>query len=473
MDFPRDSEKGKRHGLLTYTMVKILTEAETKLMVQRIHADYIASQGRLGPTPLVEGVDRHKEVLGVKEFPQRSRLVLRPTGRDTFALNAGSLHGLTKGSILAVFAPAGEKGNETRLGHIRITRTKLVESTAEPCKFDGMQPKKSLPNGSRCQLVQLDYGDLQLKVAFDAAAAKDIDLEMKKWKQLLKDVGEAGKTPFRIVEKVEEADWLIRPNGEEKLVLVPSEGWTEAPESDAPQFGPVRWDEEVAVWLKDRLGRIARARNLLQISGTAQAQTSRGWLSGLFPKKPINIKLQLFRLEDSKDTKGRPVAWKKGGISLEEGELIAIRVENIGRYTTDFSLLFIDSSFGIAPVFPPGDTVVDNRLEPGQSYTVGPLQVEGNTFGLEHVVAVAVRAEGQPLDFSWLAQDSIERARTRSSQRGAGDLSFENPVGRLLQKAVFANGSTRGLKVVDAAGAAMRTVSWKVTKRNSQAESSK
>ena len=93
--------------------------------------------------------------------------------------------------------------------------------------------------------------------------------------------------------------------------------------------------------------------------------------------------------------KGQPVRWKKGGIEFREGDLISLKIHNRSRHSIDFSLLFIDSGFGIDPIFPPPDTVVDNRLKPGRSFTIGPLKIEGDSFGMEHVVLIALKAAGQ------------------------------------------------------------------------------
>lgn len=98
----------KMYGLLTWTMAKVLAESEEPLsyreLVQRIHASYVESLGRLGPTPLIEGNGRDRQFLGNREFKDRSRLVIQPKG-SRFELNAGQIHGITQNSVLAVYPP--------------------------------------------------------------------------------------------------------------------------------------------------------------------------------------------------------------------------------------------------------------------------------------------------------------------------------------------------------------------------------
>ncbi len=63
----------------------------------------------------------------------------------------------------------------------------------------------------------------------------------------------------------------------------------------------------------------------------------------------------------------------------------------------------------------------------------------------------------EPCDFSWLAQDSLERVH---AARGEGDTTMASPLSELLQQAMFAHGSARGMRMFRAADSAVRVVSW-------------
>ena len=101
--------------------------------------------------------------------------------------------------------------------------------------------------------------------------------------------------------------------------------------------------------------------------------------------------------------------------------------------------------------------VEDNRLDPRQSKTIGPMRIEEGTIGLEHLVAVAAKVVGQPIDFTWLAQESLEQAPGTRSAAGGGN---DTPVGTLLEQALFATGNTRGVSRNDMNAVTFRVVSW-------------
>ncbi|MFT3889988.1 MAG: hypothetical protein QM713_17740 [Arachnia sp.] len=64
--------------------------------------------------------------------------------------------------------------------------------------------------------------------------------------------------------------------------------------------------------------------------------------------------------------------------------------------------------------------------------------MEAEEMGLEHLIAIVVPGKGEVVDFSVLAQPSIERTR--------GGPAMGTPLGELLRNAVFADGTTRGFK---------------------------
>src|SRR4029434_7982027 len=112
-------------------------------------------------TPLLEGTDLDREVLGIRVWPERPRMLLG--GRDRTGqqmLQAGHLHGLRPGTVLAVYPPAGSEDTERPIGHIRVVQTEAFASTVVPVPFDGLPAPKAdrLSSGFRCQVVFVDYG---------------------------------------------------------------------------------------------------------------------------------------------------------------------------------------------------------------------------------------------------------------------------------------------------------------------------
>jgi hypothetical protein len=156
------------------------------------------------------------------------------------------------------------------------------------------------------------------------------------------------------------------------------------------------------------------------------------------------------------------------------GERVGFRIHNPGRLAADVTLLYLDHDYGIQAVFPEPNTIVDNRVHPGQSLPVLWATVTPPV-GMEQMVVIAVKSDSHrmhPIDFSFLAQPSLERARSELEQtRGATEEKrvFDSPLGQLLRNALYADGTTRGLGRVtafpgeDAREAhTIRSLNWRV-----------
>lgn len=450
---PMDSSAAKYYGLLTWTMVNVLSQAKSPMtyteLVQRIHAQYV-QWDRNAPTPLVEGKDRHREFLGVREWPERSRILLgKASGDQGWMVNAGALQGLTPGTILAFLPPAG-KGDKP-VGHVKITRLGTLESLVEPCAHAGLPVAKSLAEGGRCQAVMVDYGSQRLRVAVDPGKAK-ASAELARLEKAMKGLDKAGSL-VRPVPALKEADWLVRWQDGEAWLL-PAAGVVQTQlAGKAGLFGPAPRDNSLQKWLEDRLTRVARVRNLL-----ALATGSGGELSS----PDIKVKLELLKFPDrSREAKPTVIQWGSQGLVVKPGDIIAFRVTNEGSETVDFTLLFIDSGYGISSFFPPPGTVTDNRLASGKSQITKKAVVTAKTLGQEHMLAVVVKAktDQQPLDFGCLAQPTMERARGIK-----GSDTLDSPLGKLFQHAMYGQGKKRGLDKVDFDEYLLQAISWKTEK---------
>ena len=185
-------------------------------------------------------------------------------------------------------------------------------------------------------------------------------------------------------------------------------------------------------------------------------------LTFVIPPVPTAEKVRLPLVQEEVGTE---IKWSSSGVQLQAGELIALEIENPTRFEIDFSVMFVDSGYGITSLFPDVDTVVDNRLPAGESFVLGPLEVEDSSFGLEHLIVIGVKSAGQPVDFSWLAQDSLEQVRSIARTHARLDHSLKSPLSRLLQSALFAEGTTRGVRMKSVSNVSMRVVSWRTVNR--------
>ena len=262
---------------------------------------------------------------------------------------------------------------------------------------------------------------------------------------------------IKFVEGSDKADWIVRQTQSGECFLVPCEGWSKVP--DETYFGPAPREGQLE-WFRDRLSRIARVKGLLKLCDASEKQSGGLLMTLLGAKKPCAIKLEL-SLIDAQTEESEPIDWTRRNWTLTDGEQVMLEITNSGSEMIDFSVLFIDSRFSITPLFPSPGVIADNRIEPQQSYFLGPLQVESTSLGLEHLLVIATKAQGQPLDFSWLGQDSLEAVQ--NAARGGIGNNQHDPFGELLRDTMFSKQNVRGMKMADAEGTCMRSLSWQTT----------
>ena len=408
-----DGKKKEMYGLLSYTLCQILTPKQAgagrpltyREAVQRVRERYLAMGRSSAPTPLVEGPDADREVFGVKQWPARSRLAVRKTN-DGWKLSGGRLHGLSPGSILRVFPPVGESDDDKSVGFISVTSAGLMESSVEPCEFDKQLPLKMLPLNGRCEPASIDLGDLRLKVAVrvtDKPDSSGAAPDAAKLTAALKKLA-AGKPPLPIalVAADEPADWRLYRDGAD-VFLEPACGVQlgQGQTKDNPfRLELSRWEES----LEDRLGTISRAEMLKRVAaGSANAEESLG-------TAVVDVGVEIFKYTSLTDKNPRRVAYGPG-IQLQAGDIVAFKVTNRSRVAKIyFTLLFIDAQYGIDALYP-GDAEIAKPINPGEEFVTKRLRVNARTVGTENLVAIAVKAKGDPTDFTWLAQRSLASGR--------------------------------------------------------------
>lgn len=450
---PPKSADAKPYGILTYSLVQIVSNSPKPItyteLVQRIQAQYIEWE-RSFPTPLVEGKDKDKEFLGAKEWKGRSAMQVSQNDDGEYRLNAGALHRLTAGSILAVFPPAGSANADQPLGHVRVQQLRSMDAIVEPCAFAKLAAPKTIPAANRCVVVYTDYsGALRLTLAIDGEKTRSASVD--KLSQELERLSKSPDSLFKLAKDAASADWLVRVQGDQ-AILVPGSGMMRG-EGTAPAFyGPAAIDDQVGGWLQNRLGRIVRARNLVALAAATQSAQ----LGGDGP----DVGLEILRYPDPNEREKFEVVKAQGrGLVFEAGDIIAFRISNRNRFALDVSLLFVDSGHGILPVFPRANTVTDNRLAAGKSLVTGPSRINAKTVELEHLVLIAVKArtDEQPADFGFLAQPTLELA---SKLRGPKDVSLTSPLGQLFQNGLYGADAQRGMSNETFGDNALQVISW-------------
>ncbi len=445
---PADGQDRKPYGLLTYTMNQVLTRSTRPLtyrqLVRQIQAEYVGS-GRTFPTPMIEGKARDREVLGMTVLPDRARIKLTKTARG-WSINAGVLQGVSQDCILAVFAVMDETKNDAAkpLGHVRVQLARTVDAEVVPCEFEDRPAVNDLPDGASCELAYVDAGDLRLRftispngVATNATWVQRLTKEL----QLDSTIGKKMRL-VRLVEKESDADWIVSVR-EQDVILIPAESGASAADAHPyAAFGPKPLGSATTEWVGSALERIARAANLKKLAASESEEAPRG--------DAVRIELSVERTGDSQS------ASHSERLALRDGDQMTIRMKNPCRFPVDVTLLTIDTVHGIQALFPEQGEI--NRLQPGDSVPF-TAEVVAESRGLEHVVAIAVKADGEVVDFTSLAQPGLEKVRTRG---GAGNRSLESPLGELLKHALFAEGKTRGVKRTAIKGHRLQLLTWEV-----------
>lgn len=441
---PNVGEDRKPHGLLTYTLVQVLTQSNQPLtcreLVQQIQTQY-AGWGRSAPTPMIEGKDRDREVFGLTVWPDRSRILLSKNARG-WSINAGQLQGITPGSLLSVYADRDRQATSP-VAYVRAQIVRTMDAEVVSCDETGKSVSTTPPERGQCELTFVDAGELRLRVALTSVPSADPEQVNRILAMLQPDSLVRQKVQLvKFVESAVDADWLVRVS-QRDLTLIPAEfGVSEEnpPQGFLNSIGPEPLDQVTDQWLGLALQRIAQAANLRKIAVAESSVAKSG--------DSVRIDLTVEKGESS-----QPLDALKRDI-LKDGETITIRVGNPCQFPMDVTLLFIDSQCGINALFPHQGEI--NRLRPGDSFSIS-TRVSSDTGGVEHLIAIAVKSQREVVDFTCLAQSSVDRTETRGSGEKA---TLNSPLGQLLDHAVFSGSPTRGLKQTSVKSHWMKLVSW-------------
>jgi len=387
-----------------------------------------------------------REVLGVKEWPGRSRIVL-DRGRDgNWRINAGQLLGLNADSVLAVYGPGAS--SDQPLGHVKVTEAGVASSAVIPCGYGNIAENQKLVSGSRCEPVFVTFDTRALTLALEdvAAATPESSLALATLRKELAPLEEEKGSLIRLVEDSKQAAWRLQIDGD-KCFLIPRSGVLErstaangAQESLIEPFD--RNPKTLLPKLKQRLDAIARAQALISLTEQPALEFTRS-------PDSVSIAVAMWRFKDRSDKVGEMVN-PGTGIQLFSGDRIAFRLKNTSRHSAVYpTLLFIDSNFEITSIYPNAGEIVE-ALPPGESFLTSFLRVNAKTIGQEQLVAIAVKANGPPFDFSSLS-------RGADAVRGEAPRS---PLGQLLKQAMYREGSTRGVECAEIEDSALAHIVW-------------
>lgn len=460
-------KSGQRHGWLSWALGKALSEsAENRLtyreLVQRVHWHY-QQQPWTSSHPFVEASESEldREVLGVTQWPGRSRIQLQRLGNGEYTINAGSLQQVSLGSVLAVYPD----GQEEPAGFVKVTRVSPLRSIVQPIEFDGSPLATELPIPARCEFKYRDLGEFQVWVAIDVTMVKDSTRQSSLREQLTKVLKEAAEQPeamLRLAPEGETPDWFVvaSPDGLQ-ISLVSHEDMRRDAAGvplleDASPFGPYSVGDRLGATLFNEFGKIARAWNLRRM-----AELEMGAAEG------IRLDVRVERVVDNRRMQYSPL--NGGTPTLYDKDLLRIIVSNPSKSYVDVTVLYIQSDGEIACFFPRAMDL--NRLGPDESHTISGIRINVDTIGLEDLIVIGVpAAEGAvPASFAYLQQPSLQR--NPGEQRSPGELTprgenpaWTTPLGLLTRSRMFNTpGLSRGI-TVERDSFVIQRISWNIVK---------
>ena len=172
--------------------------------------------------------------------------------------------------------------------------------------------------------------------------------------------------------------------------------------------------------------------------------------------------MRLLRFKNEQDSTGELFDVSRP-IVLHKGDIVAFEIENMSTSSAYVTVLFVDSAYGIQPMFP-DKSVLDGLIAPRtkskkSKLVVAKSQVTAETTGWEHIIVVGVDTTNGPQDFSFLSQTSIPKVRGEQENDALG-----SPLGQLLRHLNYRDTETsRGLITCnELAHFGFATISWQV-----------
>jgi hypothetical protein len=441
-ELPMPDRNGPVHGLFTYTLTRILTEQAEPLtyreLVQRV-IDRYRTEG-FGPTPAFEGAGVDRGVLGGRAARDRTTFALDVRPRASrWALDAGSIHGLTVGSVLEVVPPGRGGSPAAAVGHVKVVDVHPTAASVEPVAYANV-PAPSAPRvaaGSRARLKYHEFGALRLRVALQGAAAPAGGADTY---TVVRPGG--GPPPIEralaalptlshgLAERVDsrDADWYVRVTPDNRVILTPARDRDDivardgvASRGPAKRFDVGLLDEDdLQDRLADHMRRIARAANLARLSAYVDPEA----------------RLQLSVLKYESDEKRTAILAGQGQPIVRAEEQLQFVLRNTGTVPLDVTMLYVDADFGIHRLFPYEGEELDNRLEPARTRALDPRSITADPLGWESVVAIGVESTLRHQNFLSLAQPSLPEVRSASD-------GPPSPLRRLLESAMFGTRSSQ------------------------------
>jgi Caspase domain len=394
--------EGRANGAFTYFFAKEVRAAKGKLTYQDVMDKVVGNvNARFGSQePQIEGSSKSNYVFSDETSLAENHVLVEPFGSDRVMLKAGSVQGLTVGSLYDVYAPGTKTFSPPAAPIVKIELTRVDAFRSEgKIAFGG-----PVQAASRAVERQHRYTDRKLFIRYEGLEGSET---LKKIK------GELDSMPF--IDPVPEArayDLLLA----ERNSNIVTEG------SDPTEISPrvpvntpdavLRVVKQVSLW--------ASWFNVLSIGN----QTS---------SVDIDVRVERVAGQGMQSVLGDP---KDAQADFKPGEILQVTVENKTDQDVFLAVLNLSTDGSIALVFPSAPGAQEILAKRG-TWTK-KLRTTLPSGRNEVKDFIKVFATSTPVDFSFLTQGAV---------RGHVPAQSNDPLSQLLAQAV--QGVSRGLATVD------------------------
>lgn len=406
LDLPQGGNGGRRRGLLSFVLSRLLEEQRPmsyRQLGQAIQATYRTIDGaRLTPVFAGDGLDT--QVLGQATLAVRQWPLRRSTdGAEGWHVGAGRLHGIGPGAVFALVPDVLSRDGDV-LGYLQVTQADLDDSRLVAVPHNGrlaLAPAALQPGVQQLRLVS-NAPAFNLRIAFDPTGCA-APCRLRDAVQQLRASGIPG-VDARWVDAGEMPELRLRAHQGRVLLLTPADGAQASPAwADVMAFEPAPGQpaDLLAQQLRTRLHAHARVRNLSILAAQSSTDPKQAALNVTLRKRGDTALIGL----------GSPPA-------LRHGDRLVLALNNRGPATLDVTVFYLDADDGIGRVFPSnlGDV---NRLEAGDVREV-PVRINPPSVGNERLLLIAAQVGrgDDPVDFGFLEQPSMPRRRDESVESG-------------------------------------------------------
>lgn len=430
-------------GVFTFALLQSLQlnpNATYRQLMQQILFSYSTLQ--LTPSiPYSEGNALDSPAFSAQ--PKAGQARLRQWEVKNQRLQAGALDLIAEGAVLAV-VPRAVSGDGEVLGCVRVTEVNTKTAALEGIDYTrsnnsqvcpALKPE-NFPRGAHARLMAE-----ALPFTLGVALADHLAPALRD--QLSAVLAGAQQDPrtrglIRVVPSAERAD-VVLSVGPASNQTHGSRLWFVPPGGELLRDGPrptysipVQADQKAfANSIFSSLAHIAKAHNLLRLGQHTQ------------PAPALGIKAKWFAMPGTRRADGecKATAGPRREISLgqmhtfKDCTRLEIELGNNGVRALDITLVTLDARYGVA---------VSNgeRLAPGQTLSTG-VTITSDVPGLDRLLILASKAAvGPPMDFSFIAQDTLKEAATPLPSAARGD----NDIYSLLYQAGFGTAAGNGTR---------------------------